>query len=235
MSEPLTLTAPSIKVAERLARQYTVNQLAVAVLTDQRPPAPPTAAQLEPNATRSPSGITTADYLKLYRLHADATLAGVEARVQGNLPRAAYLDRRAAELYAAMQAAQEALQDALRPRILPGHPTQFRFKLPALTFTHPQYGPHAHTLPHIGTVDIAGLEGDDLALFTAFYREYPARDGTRWPLYAPCARDGLRPVKNLPGSDDARLILERLLFTHPGSVPVVKPTEFTETALNIPA
>ncbi|KEF35486.1 hypothetical protein RDMS_01650 [Deinococcus sp. RL] len=226
MSEPLHLTARSILAAHRLIRLLAVNQLARSILRDDRAPAPLTAAQPAPNAKpRSVSGVTTADYLAAYYRHIDTELAGFEAAQRGQMERAAELDRQARALHRELRE----IERALTPTRRPGHATAYRVRLPAVTYVHPEFGPHAESPAHTLTVDTAGLEGPDRAAFLDFMRDYQARGGA-WVLYAPHQRDGLQPTR--PG-DDAhkvlRRVLEGLIVPHVGeleaAVTALPPSE----------
>lgn len=211
MSEPLRLTARSILAAHRLIRLLAVNALAVSILRDDRAPAPLTAAQPAPNAKpRSGSGVTTADYLAAYYRHIDTELAGFEAARVGQMERAAELDRQARALHRELKD----IERSLTPTRRPGHATAYRVRLPAVTYVHPEFGPHAESPAHTLTVDTAGLEGLDRAAFLNFMRDYQARGGT-WVLYAPDTRDGLQPTRRGDATQtQLRRIFEQLILPH---------------------
>ena len=221
--EPLILTASTILTAQRLARLLTVNALGLAVINDDRAPVI-RAGQDAPNKRpRTPGGVTMHDYTLAARKERAAAWDVLDAeRFQPDR-----LPRLAAAHHAARKEREEveaALRDSLMPRAPAGHATAYAFKVPAAEFHHPQFGAHARTSEKRVTVDTASLTGDDLAAFLAFYRA-PFQVGTRWPLYAPCKRDGLRPARNHPATDAARVVFERLILQHPGSVPDVHAIE----------
>lgn len=242
--EPLTLTAPTIISARRLSRLLVVNQLAVSILQDRRAPAPLQAQQPAPNATPRPRpGLTTADYLQAHEAEARTRAAMVEAAYQirdaerytPGIPRPDLLAARATAERAhrtaevTLRTVAATLRADLAQPARPGHLTAYRVKLPTVHYISPTYGLHALSEPHQATIDTASLEGDDLAYFLEFQREW--RGTGQWPLYAPHVRDGLQATANHLLARPLRLILERLILAHPGSVPAVHPTEVARDVL----
>ena len=220
--DEVTIRAATILTAQRIARQLTVNALAVSVLTDKRAAAPLTAAQLEPNARPRDQGkgVTTADYVATYFKLSETITRGVEARVEGDWTRAARLHQQADRLADEM----DDLQDALRrstSRVRVGHLTAYTVSVPPVAYVHPdpQIGIHARQDAQVVTVDTVTLDGADLAVFLEFQRTFPARGN--WPLYAPDKRDGVQATKHHVGAEEARRIFGQLIAQHPGSIPRV--------------
>ncbi|GGO19572.1 hypothetical protein [Deinococcus humi] len=241
-TQPLTLTAPTIVSAQRLSRLLTVNSLALAILNDRRAPLPLQAQQPAPNATpRGKPGLTTADYLqaheaerRAYRAHRDAVQAVLEAErytpdtVPACLIARLNAEKRHRTAEVDLRVVTATLRADLAPATRPGHLTAYVVKLPTVHYVSPLFGLHALSEPHTATIDTASLEGDDLAYFLEFQREFPARG--QWPLYAPDQTEGLRGVRNHLLARPARLLFERLILAHPGSVPTVHPAKALETA-----
>lgn len=241
--EPLTLTAPTIISAQRLSKLLTVNSLARSVLEDRRAPAPLQAQQPAPNATpRGRPGLTTADYLqaheaerRAYHAHRDAVQAVLEAeRYSPPAVPAALIARLSAEkrhrsAEVELRVVTATLRADLTAPARPGHLTAYRVRLPTVHYISPTYGLHALSEPHTATIDTASLDGDDLAYFLEFQQTFPARGA--WPLYSPDARDGLQAMKNHLLARPMRLILERLILAHPGSVPTVHPAKVAPEVL----
>lgn len=213
--EPLTLTARTPDAARRCLRLLTVNSLARAVLTDDRAPAPLTAAQPAPNRTpgSGAGGVTTTDYLQAYWTWRDVTQALIDLeRGDGHLAdpirhQRLLLTRSHAEVN--LKQTETDLRANLRPTLRPGHQTAYRVAVPAVTYAHPQYGPHLESRAFSLTVDTASLEGPDLAAFLSFMRETQdrARVG-QWILYAPDTANGLQPTRK---ADATHISLRRSL------------------------
>lgn len=232
MPEPLTLTAPTITAATRLARLLTVNALAVAVLSDTRDAAPLTAQQPAPNATPRvrPAAVTTDEYLTAYRRWVDCTMAEHAAQDDPERHAAAIIATARAERD--MHALEALLREEAAPRIRPGHPTRYRVTVPAACYVHPdpRIGIHARSEGWRLIIDTAGLEGEDLATFKTFQLTFPARG--QWPLYAPHRRDGLQRVGNHPQADAARELFGALVSAGASFLPLPVPVS-NDVALSL--
>jgi hypothetical protein len=219
--DEVTIRASTILSAQRIARQLTVNALAVSVLNDARDIPEETAQQPEPNARPRPQyGVSTLDYVTAYFELSETITAGVEARVEGDLERAARLHRKADRLAALTDDLYDALRRS-RSNVSILHPTRYRLSLPPIAYVHPDpaIGIHARQDARVVRIDTVSLEGEDRQVFNEFRVGFPARG--KWPLYAPHNRDGLQPTSHHELADEARRVFGQLIAQHPGCVPQV--------------